>query len=107
MRHSTTTLRRWKVILGTGLLAGSLTLSAGVPSVKAQDECQERLVHAHRMLNQAIERHGYDSHQANHWRHEVREAREYCWNHSRRWWDEDQQRWRYERDWDDDYPPNQ
>jgi hypothetical protein len=31
----------------------------------------------------------------------LREAREYCWEHSHRWWDEDGHRWRSGRDWDD------
>ena len=101
MRHRTTTLGSWKAILGTGLLAGGLTLFMGTPNASANEECQERLVHADHRLHEAIEHHGYESRQADHWRHELREAREYCWEHSHRWWDEDNRRWHTDRDWDD------
>src|SRR5207248_7377261 len=43
--------------------------------------------------------HGYNSKQANHERHELREAREHCWSTYHRWWDEDERRWRSDRDW--------
>jgi hypothetical protein len=101
MRHRIMTLGSWKVILGTSLLVGGLTLSMGATGARANEECQERLVHADHKLHEAIEHHGYESRQADHWRHELREAREYCWEHSHRWWDEDGHRWHTERDWDD------
>ncbi|HXT26475.1 MAG TPA: hypothetical protein VN749_16780 [Candidatus Eisenbacteria bacterium] len=93
-------LATWKVIAGTGLLAGGLALFAATPSAKA-DDCQERLAHADHKLHEAIEHHGYESKQATHWRHELREAREYCWQHGHRWWDADGNRWHTDRDWDD------
>jgi hypothetical protein len=27
-------------------------------------------------------------------------ARSYCWDHGKRWWDEDGKRWHTEKDWD-------
>ena len=60
MRHRSTTLGNWKVILGTGLLAGGLSLLVGVPGAKA-DDCQERIARADHRIHEAIEHHGYDS----------------------------------------------
>jgi hypothetical protein len=101
MRHRKTTLGTWKVVLGTGVLAGGLAWFAAAPTAQASDTCQERVVHADHKLHEAIEHHGYDSRQAAHWRQELHEAREYCWDHHHRWWDVDRNRWHEDRDWDD------
>jgi hypothetical protein len=113
MRHRNNTLGNWKFVLGTSLLMGGLTFFAGAPSAKADDYCQERIRHADHQLHEAIEHHGWESRQAAHARHELAEAREYCWEHSHRWWDEDRNRWHTDRDWDDHdhdhdyrYPPS-
>ena len=90
----------WKSVLATIALAGGFLLFSGVPGAKA-DGCQERLVRADHRLHEAIEHHGPESKQAEHWRHELHEAREYCWAHGQRWWDEDGRRWHTDRDWDD------
>jgi len=34
-------------------------------------------------------------------RQQLHEAREYCWTHAHKWWDEDNHRWHTDRDWDD------
>ncbi len=44
-----------------------------------------------------------DFSQAEHARHELHEAREYCWNHSHRWWDVETHGWRTDHDCDDDH----
>ena len=90
----------WKSVLATTALAGGFLLFSGVPGAKA-NSCQERLVRADHRLHEAIEHHGPESKQAEHWRHELHEAREYCWAHGQRWWDEDGRRWHTDRDWDD------
>jgi len=100
MQQHRSNLGSWKVIVGTGLLAGGLALFGATPSAKA-DDCQERLIRADHKLHEAVEHHGYESRQAEHWRHELHEAREYCWEHSHRWWDEHERRWHTDRDWDD------
>ena len=97
--------RGWKMGLvrfacAASMFAGGVLL-AGAPRAYASDDCQRRLVHADHELDEAIERHGYNSRQADHWRHELHEAREWCWNHSHRWWNEHEQRWHDQRDWDD------
>ena len=82
-------------------LAGFLMFT-GVPSLRAaNDDCQRRVARADHRLHEAIERHGYRSNQAERRRHELREARERCWNRSRRWWNEHEHRWHTDRDWDD------
>jgi hypothetical protein len=93
-------LDNWKTMIGTATLAAGLVLFAAAPGAKA-DDCQERLVHADHKLHEAIEHHGYESKQAAHARHELREARQYCWEHGHRWWDVEGNRWHTERDWDD------
>lgn len=100
MRHGSH-LGNIKTILGTAALATGLALFAGVPSATANEECQERLIKADHRLHEAIERHGYESKQAERGRHELREAREYCWAHGHRWWDVEGNRWHTDRDWDD------
>jgi len=99
MRHRSI-LGNWKSIVGTAALATGFVLFAGAPGAMA-DDCQERLVRADHKLHEAIEHHGYESKQAAHGRAELREAREYCWEHGHRWWDVEGNRWRAERDWDD------
>jgi hypothetical protein len=89
-----------KGVFGCAALLGFMTL-AGASGAAADDPCQRRIIHADRKLHEAAEHHGWESRQAEHWRHELREAREYCWEHAHRWWDQDDHRWRTERDWDD------
>ena len=81
-------------------LGGAFVLAAAGP-VRAEDDCQKRTVHADHKLHEAIEHHGYNSPQAQHWREELAAARSFCWEHSHRWWDEDGHRWRTDHDWDD------
>jgi len=87
-------------LLGLLLLA-SLWTFVYVPFSHADDDCQKRIIHADHKLHEAIEQHGWQSSQAEHWRHELIEARSYCWEHSHRWWNEDEHRWHDQRDWDD------
>jgi hypothetical protein len=86
--------------LAAAALAG-LLLFVGAPQVRADDNCQRRIAKADHKLHEAIEHHGYESKQAEHWRHELHEARERCWEANHRWWDEDGHRWRSDHDWDD------
>ena len=89
-----------KVALATAALAGLLVF-AGTPRAMADsDDCQRRISRVDYKLHEAAERHGWNSRQADHWRHELREARERCWRERHRWWDADGRRWRTDRDWD-------
>jgi hypothetical protein len=78
-----------------------LLIFTGSPSLRANDDCQRRIAKADHKLHEAIEHHGYQSEQAEHWRHELHEARERCWRANHRWWDEDHRHWHTDRDWDD------
>ena len=89
-----------KLTLAGAALAGFLLFS-GTPSLRADDECQRRISRADHRLHETIEDHGRNSRQAEKARHELREAREYCYNRNHRWWDEDGHRWHDDRDWDD------
>jgi len=86
------------------LAAAALSASflfVGAAVVRADDDCQKRIGKADHKLHEAIEHHGPQSSQAEHWRHELAEARAYCYEHEQRWWDEDGRRWRSDHDWDD------
>ena len=74
---------------------------AGASKLRAEDNCQKRIAHADHKLHEAVEHHGWDSPQAAKYRSELAAARSYCWDHSHRWWDEDEHRWRTDHDWDD------
>lgn len=84
------------------VLVGGFLLLAGAPQLRAMGyNCRRNVAKADHRLHEAIEEHGYFSRQANHWRHELAEARRGCWAHGHRWWDEDGQHWRSDHDWDD------
>ena len=90
-----------KIMLACTVLAGFL-LFAGAPRLRADDDdCQRRIARADHHLHEAIEHHGWESRQTDHARHELHEAREYCWSRMHRWWDEHEHRWHSDHDWDD------
>src|SRR5580692_10885400 len=88
MAHSKNSLFK-TTTLTAAALAGFLML-VGAPHLRADDR-----------LHEAIERHGYQSEQAEHRRHDLHEVRERCWNANHRWWDEHEHRWHTEHDWDE------
>ena len=90
-----------------GVMLVALALFAGVPGAKADawDDCNRRIAVANWRLHEAIEDHGYDSRQARHWRHELREEYERQ-EHLRRKYRERQwnnREWRDRGDYDDGY----
>ena len=92
-----------RAALAVATLAGFLLFTTA-PRVQANEaECQHRLAKADHRLHEAVEHHGWDSRQAEHARHELHEAREYCWTTNHRWWDEDEHRWHGDRDWDEEH----
>jgi hypothetical protein len=92
---------RWiRCVLASLVFAGAMLL-AGASAVRADNACQKRISKADHKLHEAVEKHGWKSPQAERRRHELADARAYCWEHGRRWWDEDGHRWHTERDWDD------
>jgi hypothetical protein len=92
-----------KLLLTAAALAAFLLFTSAAHVRADESECQHRLAKADHRLHEAVEHHGWDSRQADHARHELREAREYCWNTYHRWWDEDEHRWHRDRDWDDEH----
>jgi hypothetical protein len=86
-----------------GAILSAVLLFSAVPRAHADDvdRCQRRIAHAEHELHEAIARHGRNSHQAEHERRELHEARERCWSEQHRWWDEHEHRWRTEHDWDE------
>ena len=63
-----------------GLALGTLMALAGASAAAANPyrDCERRIDHAENKLDKAIAHHGYYSWQADHARHELREAREEC-----------------------------
>lgn len=86
--------------LAVPALAGVLMFTT-TPSLRADGDCQRRTAKADHKLHEAIEHNGPHSEQAEHWRHELHEIRESCWQSNHKWWDEDEHRWHSEHDWDD------
>ena len=92
-----------KLLATLSVLAG-LMMFTGAPDVKAiEAECQHRTEKADHDLHEAIKHHGYDSKQAEHARHELSAAREYCWGQDHKWWDVEAHQWRTEHNWDADH----
>jgi hypothetical protein len=94
-----------KAALASAALSGLLFL-AGAPAAQAadRDDCGRRIARAEHRVDEAIEHHGYYSRQADHQRHELREAYQRCdgYRGNRfRNYDRDDHR-RYDRDWDRD-----
>jgi len=102
MRTRMNITRLAKVSLATATLGGFL-LFAGAPVLRAanDDACRGRVVKADHNLHEAATKHGWDSPEAAKGRRELNLAREYCWEHGHRWWDEDAQAWHTDRDWDE------
>ena len=91
----------WGTAFAPAALAGAF-LFMGASALRADERgCQRRLAKADHQLHEASKHHGWESKQAKHARHELREAREWCWTHEHKWWDEDNRRWHTDRDWDD------
>jgi hypothetical protein len=87
--------------LAAAALAGTLFFM-GAPAVRADEgACQRRIAKADHRLHEAAEHHGWESRQVVNARQQLHEAREYCWSHAHKWWDEDGRRWHTDRDWDD------
>jgi len=80
----------------------SALIFTGAPVVRADEAaCQRRIAKADHRLHEAVEHHGWESRQAVNARQQLHQAREYCWTHAHRWWDEDGHRWHTDRDWND------
>jgi hypothetical protein len=65
------------------IMLGALVMSGGAGTAQAigndrDDGCYRKVREEERELNRAIERHGYDSRQANHERRDLEKAREKC-----------------------------
>ena len=82
-------------------LAGFMLLAGSPRAMANEHDCQKRIARADHRLHEAAEHHGWNSPQADRARAQLHEAREFCWGHYHRWWDEDGHRWRTERDWDE------
>jgi hypothetical protein len=99
MRHRTQFSLFRNTLLVGATLAGSFLLF-GAPQSRAED-CQKRIMNIDHNLHKAAAKHGWNSPQVAEQRRALASAREWCWEHGHRWWDEDGQKWHSERDWDE------
>jgi hypothetical protein len=90
-----------KRLFAAATLAAVFLLAATPRAAAYDDGCYRRTAHAEHKLHEAIEHHGYNSQQADHWRHELHEARARCWRERHQWWNEHEHRWHHDHDWDD------
>ena len=85
------------------LVAAGLTgfvMLCGAPQLRA-DDCQKQTEKAMKDWHKAIQHEGTKSDAAKYAKHEVRNAQQACWDREHRWWDPDQHRWHYDKDFDD------
>lgn len=96
---------RWRPTVSALALSATL-FCAGAIAAQARD-CRDEIRRQESRLSRDIDRHGYNSRQARHDRHELLEARNSCGNWGRRNWDNrrgndhDRDRWRNDRRWND------
>lgn len=86
------------VLVSAALL--SFVAGPGVRTLRA-DDCQATIARDDHKLHEAIEHHGANSKQADHYRHALNKDRERCWEANKKWWDEDEHKWHTDHDWDD------
>lgn len=89
----------FRLTLASLALIGFAMLSAA-PRAHA-DDCQKHTEKAVHDWHKAVEHHGEKSDAAKYARNEVRAAQQACWDTEHRWWDPNEHRWHYDRDWDD------
>ena len=70
-----------RALIAAGLMTALFL--GGAVLLRAEDDCQKRVRKADHKLHEAVEHHGWQSSQADHWRQELAEARNYCCNHDR------------------------
>jgi hypothetical protein len=90
-------LRR-AVLVAAGL--GAVAFAAAPRAQADPYSCQQRVNRAGWKVDEAIERHGSYSRQANHERHELREEQQRCDREQRRWRERE---WRDRRNYDRNY----
>ena len=88
-----------KVVITSAIFIGFAALTGTAPRAFA-DDCQKKVEHADHEFHKAAEKHGWNSPEAAKWRSELMSARQWCWDHDHRWWDEDAHAWRTEH-WDE------
>jgi len=96
--------------LSTVLTAGlSVGMLATAPRLLADDhgDCERRVEHAEARLDQAIQKHGERSHEAEERRRDLNAERDRCWQKYHGWWNAHDKRWHTDRDWEQDHDRDQ
>jgi len=93
-----------KTLLASAML-GTLLLVAAAPPAHADDRahCQQRIEKAEARLDEAVRKHGENSHEAEERRRDLNAERERCWRENHAWYDAHAHQWHADRDWDQDH----
>jgi hypothetical protein len=95
---------RFGKAVGTAMLSVLLLFAAVAPShADERERCHRRIERAEARLDEAIRRHGKNSHQAYDRRRDLNAERERCWREHHAWWDAHEHQWHNDRDWDRDH----
>lgn len=94
-------MRSWhsRLTLAAAGLTGFAML-CGAPQLRAND-CKKQTEKAMHDWHKAVQHEGTKSDAAKYAKNEVRNAQQACWDTQHRWWDPDQHRWHYDKDFDD------
>jgi len=93
-----------KTLLATAML-GTLLFVAAAPPAHADNraQCQARIEKAEARLDEAVRKHGENSHEAEDRRRDLNAEREHCWRENHAWYDAHAHAWHTERDWEQDH----
>lgn len=85
----------------TVAIGGPLTVS--VPRALADDhgDCEKRVERAEAKFDEAVRKHGENSHEAADSNRALNAERERCWSKYHGWWSGKDHQWHTEHDWDD------
>jgi hypothetical protein len=103
--YRTTTSRNAVQSLLAAFAVIALMMFVAAPLAHADDRsvCKTRIEKAEARLDDAIAKHGRDSHEADARRHDLAAERQTCWNKYHQWWDGKEQRWHDDQNWDYDH----
>ena len=90
---------QFRLTVASLALTGLASLCAAPPA--HADDCKKQTEKAMKDWNKAVQHEGTKSDAAKYAKNEVRNAQKACYDREHRWWDPEQHRWHYDKDWDD------
>lgn len=95
-------LRNFKKSIVVAVAACGLALATVPMNLYADDhgDCERRIERAQAKLDEAVQKHGDRSHEADERRQRLNAERERCWSKYHGWWDPQERHWHTDHDWD-------